>query len=166
MTNDLARTLAFAFKRRGTGTMERSKLLHLLAFDLRWFSPDPAKRVIQRALQAGLLREEGDKVSLAFDADAVDIPLNFKPREDLADAESAPLDLPSRKLAALPRPPPPLDAPDPAPLANADAVAERQRRGGLVTEDVAALLVARRRGEDVRERARELEARLTSGARR
>lgn len=154
MTGDLARTLAFAFRRRGAVSMERSRLLHLLAFDLRWFSPDPAKRVIQRALQAGLLREEGEKVALAFDADAVDIPLNYRPPDDLADAEAAPHDLPSRKLAHLPKAP-----------AESEAATERQRRGGLVTEEVAALVVARRRGEDVRERARELEARLTSGAR-
>ena len=159
MSADLARTLAFAFKRRGTATMERSKLLHLLAFDLRWFSPDPAKRVIQRALQAGLLREEGDKVHLEFDADGVEIPLNYRPPDDLADAEG-PVDLPSRKLAALAKPAP---AGTPT-LANAEAAAERARRGGLVAEDVAALVVARRRGEDVRERARDLEARLTSGA--
>lgn len=152
MSSDLARTLAFAFKRRGATTMERSKLLHLLAFDLRWFSPDPAKRVIQRAVQAGLLQEEGDKVTLAFDADGVDIPLNFKPTESVADPE-APIDLPSRKLAALPRP-----------AGDAEAAAERARRGNLVSEEVAALLVARRKGEDVRERAKALEAKLTSPA--
>ena len=142
--------------------MERSKLLHLLAFDLRWFSPDPAKRVIQRAVQAGLLREEGDKVHLAFEADAVDIPLNYRPPDNLADAEG-PVDLPSRKLAALAKPPQaPAPGATPAP-AHAEAAAERARRGNLVTEDVAALLVARRAGEDVRERARALDARLTSG---
>lgn len=152
--SDLARALAFAFKRRGTTTMERSKLLHLLAFDLRWFSPDPAKRVIQRGVQTGLLQEEGDKVTLTFDADAIDIPLNFRPRDDVVEGD-APPDLPSRKAAAV-------AARAPAPE-NA-AAEERRRRGNLITEEVAALVVARRRGEDVRERARAAEARLTSGA--
>lgn len=146
--NDLARTLAFAFQRKGQPAMERSRLLHLLAFDLRWFSPDPAKRIIQRATQAGLLVEEGDKVRLAFDAATIEIPLNFRPAESLAD-EDGPVELP----AGVAPPPPPSGADD-----------ERARRGGLLDLEVAALVVARRAGADVRDQAREAEARLTSGA--
>ena len=152
--SDLVRVLAFAFQRRGVQVMERTKLLAILAFDLRWFSPDPAKRIIQRAVKAGLLQEQGDAVKLAFEATGVEIPLNFKPSESLAD-EDGPIDMP----AAAPRPPPA------APLAvDYAASQERARRGGLVGLDVAALIVARRGGKDVREAAKALEAGLTSDA--
>lgn len=141
--HDLFRTLAFAYKRRGAETMERAKLLHMLTFDLRWFSPDPAKRLLSRAIAAGLIREEGEMLRLAFDADAVEIPVNFRPREDLTDEEG------------------PLPAAPPG-KGDADAMAERERRDGLIDLDVARLILARRRGEDVAERAREMLARPRS----
>lgn len=144
MTSDLVRTLAFAYKRRGADVMERAKLLHMLTFDLRWFSPDPTKRLVTRAIQAGLLTEEGDLLRANFDASAVEIPINFRPRENVADDEG-PHDAPGAK-----------SAPDPA-------GEERARRGGLMRLDVARLVIARRKGDDVREQARELEARLATG---
>ena len=63
MSEDLARVIAFAYHRRGVDVMERSKLLHLLTFDLRWFSPDPAKRILARAIESGLLAT-GDEVRM------------------------------------------------------------------------------------------------------
>lgn len=141
MTSDLVRALAFAYRRQGADAMDRSKLLHLLTFDLRWLAPDPAKRLVTRALQAGLLVEQGEQLRANFDVAAVEIPVNFRPRDHLADDEG-PHDAP-----------PPPGGPDAATL-------ERTRRGGLLRLDVARLVVARRAGEDVRERARELEARL------
>lgn len=154
--SDLARTLAFAFQRRGVQSMERTKLLAILAFDLRWFSPDPAKRVIQRGIKAGLLEEQGDHVKATFDAREVDIPLNFRPAESLAD-EDGPVDVPMRPAKAPAAPPP---------AADAAASEERMRRGGLIGLDLAALIVARRSGKDVRAAAQALEASLASGARR
>lgn len=134
MTDDLVRTLAFLFLRRGADVMERSKLLHMLTFDLRWLAPDQGKRALARALGAGLLREEGELVRAAFDPKLVEIPVNFRPRDGLAD-ETGPI---TGKV----------------PWRGADeAEAERARRGGLVSREVAALIVARRKGEDVVERA-------------
>ncbi|MFA5862123.1 MAG: DUF2240 family protein [Candidatus Thermoplasmatota archaeon] len=144
MTSDLVRTLAFAYKRRGADVMERAKLLHMLTFDLRWLSPDPTKRLVTRAIQAGLLVEEGEALRANFDAGAVEIPVNFRPRENVADDEG-PHDAPPAKDWS----------PDPA-------AEERARRGGLMRTDVARLVIARRKGVDVREQARELEARLAS----
>lgn len=136
--SDLVRTLAFAFRRRGADVMERAKLLHMLTFDLRWLSPDPAKRVLARAIAAGLLKEEGDQLRAGFDVQAVEVPVNFRPRDNLADDDA------------------PLGA---VPWIADEAEAERARRGGLVSRDVAQLIVARRRGEDVTAAARELAAR-------
>lgn len=157
---DLARTLAFAFQRRGVATMERTKLLAILAFDLRWFSPDPAKRVIQRGIKAGLLEEQGESVKVAFDANEVDIPLNFKPSGSLGD-EEGPVGVPMR----APKPQRP-QAPAASGASDDGASKERLRRGGLIWLDVAALIVARRSGRDVRAEAQALEAALVSAARR
>src|SRR5207248_8840448 len=107
VSDELARVLAFAYRRRGVDIMERSKLLHLLTFDLRWFSPDPAKRILARALGAGLLQPEGDgMLRVAFDVKAVDMPLNFRPREGLVD-ETGPVDVPHKPQPQHEPPPPP-----------------------------------------------------------
>lgn len=133
MTDDLVRTIAFLFLRRGADVMERTKLLHMLTFDLRWLAPDQGKRALARALGAGLVREEGELLRVAFDPKLVQIPVNFRPHDSLADA-TGPL------TGAVP-------------WTGADEVEEeRARRGGLVSRDVAALMVARRKGEDVVDR--------------
>ena len=146
MTSDLVRTLAFAYRRRGATTMERANLMHMLTFDLRWLAPDPTRRLVAKAIQAGLLVEDGDALRANFDASAVDIPVNFRPRDDVLDADE------------------PHDAP-PLAGAPADPVAdERARRGGLLRSEVARLVVERRAtGADVREKAREAEARILRG---
>lgn len=133
--NDLVRVLAFAYRRRGAEVMERSRLLHMLTFDLRWFSPDPAKRIVARALASGLVAQEGDNLRAAFDVAAVDVPVNFRPREDLADASD------------------PVEAPVPPRVSEMPVSAE-----------VARLIAARRSGEDVRERAAELRRRMEAPA--
>lgn len=162
MSDDLARVIAFAYLRRGVDVMERSKLLHLLTFDLRWFSPDPAKRILARAIESGLLAQEGEGLlRVTFDARSVDVPLNWKPREDLADA-TGPIDIPARQLAALTKSAPTAAAPTTAAPDPADA--ERARLGGLVTAHVARLILARRAGEDVRDRATDHWARLAAEA--
>lgn len=142
--SDALRALAFAFRRRGGGPMERAKLLHMLTFDLRWYSPDSAKRLLQAAIAAGLVRETDGVVAPDFDVAAVDVPVNFRPRDEEPDL--------------------PTHAPRAPPTRDDDAEKERARMGGLVSLDVARLIAARRRGEDVASRARELEARLLSRA--
>jgi len=150
VSDDLTRLVAFAYHRRGVDVMERSKLPHLLTFDLRWFSPDPAKRILARAVESGLLAPEGDgMLRVTFEPRSIEVPLNWRPNEKLAD-EQGPLTVP----APGPRPTPAPDA----------AEAERARLGNLISVDVARLILARRAGEDVREHAAALEQRLVSEA--
>lgn len=171
--SDLARALAFAFRRKGVESMAPNELQLRLAVDLRGFAPEDAKRAVSRALDMGLLEREGESLRPAFDAAAVDIPLNFRPGAHVLD-EEAPA-LPPR------RPSPPSAAPPPAtPPATATAAAaahaedaleraaedERRRRGLLMSLDVARLVVRRRAGEDVAEAAATLEAALLSAGAR
>ena len=166
--SDLARALAFAFRRKGADALPGSELRLLLAYDLRWFAPEDAKLVVQRALETGLLREEeGGVVRAAFDVAAVDVPLNFRPTRDVLD-EAPPARLPPARVPAAPAPEPAAAAapaaPAPARETREDeerlALDERRRRGGLMDVEVARLVVARRAGEDVAERAKALEAKM------
>lgn len=173
--SDLVKVLAFAFRRKGAATMPGADLRLMLAYDLRWLAPEDAKRVVQRALQVGLLREEGEHLHAAFDVGAIDIPLNFKPRADVADDEG-PFDAPPPRAptAAPPLVAPAITAPTPPPTeataparapAELDkfADAERARRGGMLSHEVARLVVERRLGADVEARLADAEARVLKG---
>lgn len=156
--SDLARTIAFAYRRKGLDVMAGTELRLLLAYDLRWFAPEDAKRVVQRALDAGLLLPQGDALRPAFDVAAVDIPLNFRPGTHVLEEE----------IGALPAPPAPVPPPQPQPDAVVERAAEeeRRRRGLLLGLDAARLIVRRRAGEDVTGEAAQLEAGLLSAAAR
>lgn len=171
--SDLARAMAFAFRRKGVQAMPSGELQLLLAFDLRWFAPEDARRAVQRALETGLLQREGEGLRIAFDLDAVPIPLNFRPGAGVLDedvpalppARSAPP--PAAPLAPVARvsPPEAVPAPSPAPARarlQAAAEEERRRRGLLLSVEAALLVVRRRAGEDVTQDAAALEAELLS----
>lgn len=147
MTGDLARTVAFAFRRKAASTLTRSELMLTLAMDLRWLSPDEAKRTIDAAQRSGLLSLEGDALKLTFPPESVQVPLNYRPPEGVWE-----------EVSDFPTLPPPAAAP-----ADHEAEAERARRGGMVSIEVARVLVARRKGEDVAARAAEIETRLLRG---
>lgn len=148
--SDLLRALAFAYRRKGVDAMGGAELRLLLAYDLRWFAPEDAKRFVQRAVEVGALREEGERMVPSFDVGAVEIPLNFRPGpfvlEEAPTAEPPPSTAGSSELERA-------------------AEDERRRRGLLLSLDVARLVVRRRKGEDVAAEAATLEAqKLSAGA--
>ena len=151
--SDLLRTIAFAYQRKGARTMPRMELHMLLSMDLRWFAPEESKKVVARAIEWGLLTPEGDVLKIAFDATAVSVPLNFRPQARALLEEEAPSELPRANPA-----PPPMPTPAPVHESRHDAELERARRGDLISLDVARLIVARRRGEDVRAELADAEA--------
>lgn len=163
--NDLARTLAFAFRRKGLAAMGGADLRLLLAYDLRWFAPEDAKRVVARGIETGLLILEGDDVRPSFDIAAVEIPVNFRPGPHVIEETAPPLP-PAKARAPAPAAPP---APSPAAAPAVDAHEraaedERRKRGLLMSVEVARLVVRRRAGEDVAEDAAALEGKLLGGA--
>ncbi len=128
--------------------MPRMDLHMILSMDLRWFAPEESKKVVARALEGGLVVAEGDALRVAFDPAAVEVPLSFRPQARALLEEP------------LPEVPAPRAAPRPAPARDEEAHAERARRGGLLSLEVARLVVARRAGEDVAPRLAEAEASL------
>lgn len=170
MTSDLVRTVASVFRRKGASDLTTAEFKHALSLDLRWFAPADARKLLAHAVNTGLVEEQGERVAALFDVARVDVPVAFRPSLDVLD--EAPPALPARIA------PPPPSVPAGAPQAAASAPAasvleealsaaaraggldradlereaedERARRGGLFSADVAALVVARRRGVDVR----------------
>ncbi len=72
-------TIASAFKSKGKRKMTVSELIYTLSLDLKWFSHEISKKVVERALETGIIVKEGGDVLPAFDLNEISIPPNFKP---------------------------------------------------------------------------------------
>lgn len=165
--SDLLRTLSFAFRRKGDQVMPANGLRMLLAFDLNWFAPADAKRLVERALEGGLLAQEGDDLRLLFDRNGVEVPVGFRPTHAVLDEP-----IPEKPRSAAPPPAAPAapamrpELPHAADPHEEEAQAERARRGNLLTLDVARLYVRRRHGEDVKPLLADAERALLSSVKR
>lgn len=76
---DLIYTISVPFKRKGKDSLKESEFVLALSFDLNWFSPEQAKKVVLEAEKAGLIKREGDLIRPAFDLSSVEPPQGFKP---------------------------------------------------------------------------------------
>ncbi|WP_424357070.1 DUF2240 family protein [Methanocella sp. MCL-LM] len=81
--DELKLVVAQAFKVRGKARLTRAELAFALSLDLKWFSPEESKSVINAGLKAGLLTEEDGRLTPAFDYKAVDVPPGFRPGKEI-----------------------------------------------------------------------------------
>lgn len=159
--SDVKKAVALVFRRRG-GRLTATDFKHAASFDLKWFPPREAQRLLDAALAARLVLDEGGELKPTFDVAAVDVPLDFRPGPDLFEGA-----LRAVPPVAAPPPAAPLPAPAPAPerplverlaeaagvpleTMEAAAATERERAAGLLGDETSLLLAARRRGVDVR----------------
>ena len=138
--DELKTAIAQAFKVRGKARLTRAELAFALSLDLKWFSPDEGREVVDAGLRAGLLREEESKITPSFDYRATEVPPGFRPG---AGIFKKPL---LERIEVL--------------LVNSGVEAgavrgliekKENELCGLVTPEVAGLIVARERGLDVTE---------------
>ncbi len=81
--DELKRVIAQAFKARGKARLTRTELAFALSLDLKWFTQDESREVVDAALQAGLLTETDGKISPAFDYKIIEVPTGFRPGKDI-----------------------------------------------------------------------------------
>lgn len=79
----LRRTVAAAFRERGTERLSESEFVVALSLDRAWFSPDQAERLLDVAGGEGIVEYADDEVVPAFDLDGVRIPEEFEPDESV-----------------------------------------------------------------------------------
>lgn len=84
--DDVKRAIAFLFRRAGAVEVPEKDLLLAVSLDLRWFNYTTAERLIALAAEGGLVRRAGGRVRLAFEAAAIEVPLNYSPPPDLLAA--------------------------------------------------------------------------------
>lgn len=137
--SDLENVVARAYQLRGKSRLSRTEFTFALAYELKWFTPEKARAVLDAAVERGLLREEGEKLVPAFSVKGVVIPADFKPGADVLE-EKGLLD----RILGL------LEAAGTGRAAALELVENKRRRyDGLVTPEVAALIVASEKKLDI-----------------
>jgi hypothetical protein len=137
--DELKIIIAEPFRRRGKARLTAAEFTFALTLELKWLTPEESRQVIAEGLKAGLLKDEKGKIAPAFDYRSVIVPPGFSPGFDLFKKKS----LRERIVDLL------------AGSGTSDAEAReliRQKQehlSGLVTPEVAGLIVAKERGLDV-----------------
>ncbi|MBN1389371.1 MAG: DUF2240 family protein [Candidatus Thermoplasmatota archaeon] len=84
MTDDLKRILAAIFRLGKGTTLSRTEMVNLMIYNLRWFDPKGAKKVIQAGSQSGLLKAGTDgQMSPTFDIGEIEHDMGWEPPKDL-----------------------------------------------------------------------------------
>lgn len=84
----LQRAVAAPFQTTGVDRLSHSEFTVALSLDLKWFSPEQAERLADRAVSEGLLERSDDDVIATFDPQSVDVPNDFEPDEGLLQQRS------------------------------------------------------------------------------
>jgi len=79
LDREKAYLMATPFKKRGKKSLKISDFIFALSLDLKWGPPEKVRTLLREAEAEGMVRMEGDMVHAAFDAEAVEVPLGFKP---------------------------------------------------------------------------------------
>jgi len=81
--------VAAPFRQEGKRELAESEFVVALSLDRDWYSPDQAKRLLDRAAGEGLVERTDETVRAAFDPETVVIPDEFSPGDSLLQQRSA-----------------------------------------------------------------------------
>lgn len=95
----LKQTIAVIFRRKGKTSITEKEFVFSASIDMRWFTPKSAQKLLDMALQMKLLSKSNGELTPNFNLDEVEVPLEFKPTEDILDVRVE--DLLSRLLTKL-----------------------------------------------------------------
>jgi len=157
MAEETKTALAALFRMRGQDTISETEFVHETSYKLRWFTPKEAQRLLQTGLDRGLLRGTAGSVQAAFDVDAVEVPMDYRPGPE-ALAPPKPRDLFSAMLGRIEAA---TGMDRPSVVARINQVQERLG----IDAEVAAAHLARSSGADVADLLPEVEAEVLRRAR-
>jgi hypothetical protein len=81
--------VAVPFRQEGRRELVESEFVVALSLDRDWYSPDQAKRLLDRAAGEGLVERDDDGVRATFDPEAIEVPEEFSPGDSLLQQRSA-----------------------------------------------------------------------------
>ncbi len=136
---ELKRIVSYIFRFKGAKALPLNEVGYVISLDCGWFTPEEANKVVNLALERGLIEFDGALVKILFDHDLYSVPLGFKPT-----CASLKKSLYNEIIEWLTR----------KGLKKSDILEMVNSRlmelGGLVDDEVALLLVARDMGYNVR----------------
>lgn len=83
MMDELSMVVVSPFKKNATSSLSIKDFEFALSFDLKWMSPAQASKVRDQAIISSLLRIDSGMLVLNMDANALEVPVGFKPSADL-----------------------------------------------------------------------------------
>lgn len=85
--SDLEKSIAVLFRRKGKDSLTEQEFVSSASFDLRWFSPKDAQRLLDLSLSGGKLKRRDGHVVPTFDLTGIDVPLDFRPTKQVLEAQ-------------------------------------------------------------------------------
>lgn len=131
-------TIAAPFRHARKDQLKKNEIVYFLSFKQHWMNIEQANILISRALEEGLIEQDGDMIRPLFDTSAVDVPLGYKPGSAVFERSDPVDDLLLRisQQTGIPR---------------AQLVAEQNRVvqeqfGGNIRSEAAVVIMAKRHG--------------------
>ncbi len=139
---ELKCAVALIFRRKAKDVLTDKEFVFSASMDLRWFNYSDAMRLLETAIERGLLRRDGRAVRPTFDHRSLELPASFRPSPAILRTPQRPPESLLMRVVTAVAEKTKKDAP--ALLA---AVNKRRAELGIEPE-VAALLLAREEGVD------------------
>ncbi len=79
MNSEAEKVIAFVFKRSGKKQIIYSDFYLTLSMELKWFTPDNAKKFLDYAIKNNFLIDKNERVKPNFDYEKIDVPYGFYP---------------------------------------------------------------------------------------
>lgn len=83
----MKKALAFLFQREGS-EISKEDFVYAQSVDLEWFSSDEARKLIDKALEAGLVDVDENIIKANFEYGQIDIPIGFEPSKNILEGKS------------------------------------------------------------------------------
>lgn len=85
--DDLRTAIAVIFKRKGRDSLTENEIVNSAVFDLHWFNPASAKKMVKLAETLKLIREVDGAYTPNFNYHSVEPTLDFSPGEEMLSKE-------------------------------------------------------------------------------
>jgi len=85
--DDLRTAIAVIFKRKGSDRLTEAEIVNSAVFDLHWFNPASAKKMVELAVEIKLIRKEGGGYTPNFNYRTVEPTLDFSPGVEMLERE-------------------------------------------------------------------------------
>lgn len=86
--SDLEKSITVLFRRKGKDSLTEQEFVSSASFDLRWFSPKDAQKLLDLSLSGGQLKRRNGHVVPTFDLGGVEVPLDYKPSRQVLEAHA------------------------------------------------------------------------------